>query len=289
MTTTTFKPGDTVYSAQGQQLEYVARVLDGHIVRQVFVHEDYEASWGDPELHSRVFAEVPVTKYAADVAETLAKLEAASERLHTVESEVRKLKGERETLLKSFSQHPDLQPLAEWLDGKITHVASFADYGGGIKIKTLAEAVLPTSADDRRNGEVRLLALYGGYTGPKGCSDTYRDNLRWQLSAYRDGSGSQTICILGTSEENVLQRLQAHLNVLLLQKALYGSHTLVGWAESAIGLGLTVPADLAERVAAKKKAAREHAEKQARDELQRAEAAVVAARSKIREQQAVQS
>lgn len=274
-----FNAGDVVYSPRGQQFEYVARAMDGHIVRPVFESDYDEPHYGDPELHPQVFGEIPANKYAADVAETLEKLEAAKEQLTEVRLEIAAAEREREELRKRLLAHPNLEPLADWLDGKITHVATFSQYGGGIKIQTIAEAVLPNSHDDRRNGEVRLLALYGGYTGPE-TKDRYgNDNLRWQLNSYRDGSGSNLICILGTSEDNVKERLQRYLDAEFKKSDRYTEH--VSWAESAIRLGLSVPEKLATAVAERQETVRLAEVKRAQEELQRATANVAALQAKI--------
>lgn len=97
----------------------------------------------------------------------------------------------------------------------------------------------------------------------------------------RHGSGDSKLCILGTSDENVRERLQAYLDAEFPKRGVHGEHTLIGWATSAIKLGLRVPPELAKTVAENEVKAEEFRQKQTRDALAQAEASAKALREKL--------
>jgi len=277
----TFRQGDIVFSDYGEELEYLCQIQDGHVVRAILGTDDDEQRFGTPEIRYRVFGTAPMQRYAAEAAEAIKQLDAARTELREIGAELALLKEERGKLLKRLSSHPVLEPVVEFLDGKLTHVATFNEYGGGIAIRTVAEAVAPRDESDRRSGQVRLLALYGGFSGPEKSTAWNRDSLRWQLSSYSDGSGSNVTCILGTSEANVRERLQAYLDREFPKKGLYQDYVLLAWAESAIDLGLRVPSDLEQLVHATRGKRAAAAKKRAEDAVRNAEAALIKAQEDL--------
>lgn len=258
----TFTAGDLVYSEQGEAFSYVARVAGGHVVLPV-----YDDGVGEPEIIgddpvrlNQVFAEPPAPKLDQATAEARQTLDELRTQINTARTELREATKSHAEALRTIEAHPDLRPVVEWLEGRITHVASVSRYGKAIAIQPIDEAITPTSSDDRRNGEVRLLALYGGRR--------HDDDFRWQLNAYRDGSGDQTLCFLGTSEEHAKERLQAWLDKRFKRASEYGTVEL---ARSALQHGLRVPDALAEKVRAEDEAAVARRREQEVQELAKAE------------------
>lgn len=243
-----FKNGDSVYSDDGRLFEYVASAPDGHIVRALYGHDDYpNETLGDPEILRNVYPSPPEQKLDKEIADYRTRLQSARTELEGVENEIAAATRQRDAMLKEFAKHPMLAPVLAWMRGEITHLVTIGSYGSDITIKPVAEALMPSSADDRRNGEVRLLALYGGYTGPEKRKGSYpTDNLKWQLNAYRDGSGSNVTCLLATSEDDAKVRLQEWLDHEFAKRDECNHH--VYWARAALKLGLRVPEKLASEV-----------------------------------------
>lgn len=273
----TFTAGDLVYSEQGEAFSYVARAAGGHIVLPVYGHDDEPEYIGDdPVRLNQVFAEPPAPKLDQATAEARQTLDELRTQINTARTELREVTRAHTEAMRTLEAHPDLRPVVEWLEGRITHVASVTRYGNAIAIQPIDEAVIPTGTDDRRNGDVRLLALYGGKTGPG--KSGYGDDFRWQLNAYRDGSGDNTPCFLGTSEEHAKERLQAWLDTRLKRTSEYGT---VGLARSAMRHGLRVPDELAERARAEDEAAEALRREREVQELAKAEQHAAALRARL--------
>lgn len=249
----TFKPGETVYTEDASECVYVAPAPDGHIVRSVLDCEDPSEGpyLGPPEVHWRVSKTPPKDRYSAEAAAVKAELEELQAKLTDTRRELTALQAERVAALKALASHPQLQPVLEYIEGRLTHAAVFGTYGTGIRILSLVDALRPPEQREERNGYVRLLSLYGGKHGPAGAPKySYEDNLTWRINRYSDGSGNDShFCILGPSEEVVRQRLQAFLDANWDKRGVWNERTIEAWAESAIGLGLQVPANLASKVA----------------------------------------
>jgi len=281
----TFKFGDVVYSIHGEQLEYVAKVECGHVVRPVYECEDGPSAAGKPRIDQHVFDKEPSQRYAEQTAAAKAELDDAQRRLTSVRELIRNTERERSELLSKLAKEPDLSIVAAWLGGKVSHLAKIARYSGAITILPIAEALLPGNENDRRNGEVRLLALYGGYTGYR----EGQDGFRWKLNAYRDGSGDNTDCILGTSVDDVKQRLQVWLDAELKRKNSHYVNDHVAYADSALKLGLTVPTEFVAKVAERNRKAVESHLQQAESELARARTSVEAMVKKVESLKAEQA
>jgi hypothetical protein len=279
----TFKARDTVYTADGREALYVGYVGGQHIVVPIFENDDGPQQSDYPESHNVVFADPPADKYHEESAAAKKQLEATRMDLQKAQTELRQARADRADLMAEIIKHPDLAPIAEFMAGTLTHVALIPNYGDSIKIVPIGEAVTPREASSQRSGEIRLLALYGGWTGPNGTTGWSRDDFRWRLNEYRDGSGSAQPCILGTSEANVLERLQAYLDANWAKTGVHASHTLVGWARSAMRMGLNVPETLRTTVEKEDAAYAESARKRAIEDLQRAEKTLAEARAKVEE------
>ena len=241
-------PGDTVYTADGRECVLVSREPDGYIVRAVLEFgDDHNEPRGqdleDPELVRQAYVAPPSARYEEAAAKARIEADKAQADAAAARAELRTLEMELANRRAKLSAHPDLAPLVEFLDGAISHIA-VCDYGS-IKIMPIRDALKSYSDyGNRVEPDIRMLAIYGGYTGPDGCSDAYRERQRyfnWKLSHYADGSGSgNKQCFIGPSEEVVRQRLQTWLGTVFKQ---YGPTDNYGlsMARSACDLGLSVP------------------------------------------------
>jgi hypothetical protein len=276
---TTFKAGDEVYTTDGRLVEYVAQSYDGHIVRQVPEHEDESygpAPMGYPEVVHQVLKTPPSFKVDQDYAAKRDELAAVREQLLAASQELAAIAKKRDAQLQQLSAHPDLSIVIDWMEGRVTHIATFDLYSPkSIKIMPLADGLTPTNSD-ARDGKVRLLGLYGGYHGADGPGRyAHADDLRWQLSEYSEGSGSKTSCVLGTSEDDVRRRVQLWLDREF--KRFDNQHSLWHWAESAVALGLSVPPAWVAKIEERAKIRKLQAQEQAQKELASAKARLAVA------------
>lgn len=245
---TAFTLGDTCYLIDGAVVEYLGAISTGHLVRRVYEVEEDDSepmgpTYGRAFDVAEVYAEPPLAKYDQQTQEARESLADLRRQINAAALELREAKSGREEALKAIGAHPDLVPLGEWLRGEITHIVKLPIYGGTISILPFEEAIQPTDRDDVRDGKVRLLSLVGGRT--KG----WDKSTTWQLSAYSDGSGSSfQHCLLATSRENALERLQVWVDKELSRSGA-NDHSKLAIAISAVELGLIVSPAWATRVA----------------------------------------
>lgn len=246
------KDGDIVYSQHGQEAVYVAPAQSsGHIVEPVLETEYGEPAYSDPEVWQQVFLKPPKPKFDAETARLDAMIDEKRKVLRGIESEAREAEQNRIAAIQRLRQHPDLTGLDLWLQGKITHIVSLEYYS--VRIGTVEE----TLREDGRDKELRLLSLR---------ADPKASRFWVGYSAYSDGSGSQTRCLLATSLKHAQQLAAEHVENEIKKSPSNDHSSLV---MSAHKQGVAVPADRLE--AASQKASKAHTEKveRARQELAR--------------------
>lgn len=247
-----FKDGDIVYSMHGQEAVYVAPAQSsGHIVEPVLETEYGEPAYSDPEVWHQVFVAPPKPKMDAETARLDAMINEKRKTLHGIESEIRVAEQNRTAAIQRLRQHPDLTGLDLWLQGKVTHIVSLEYYS--VRIGTVEE----TLRRDDLDKELRLLSLR---------VDPKASRFWVGYSAYSDGSGSQTRCLLATSQEHAQQLAAEHVENEI-KKAPNNDHSSL--IMSAHKQGVLVPADRLE--IANQKASKGRAERveRARQELAR--------------------
>lgn len=242
MKTNEFAPGDTVYSADGQMAQYVAKAEDGHIVRPWIEAEDSDGAPYDyllePALWNDVFAEPPVPKYNEELKSIHAHIEKARADLRTAQDEHRQFLASARERAAERSKIEALRNLDDFLAGKITHYAVFEQYHAP-KILTLQEAV---SSESRYDKKLRLLCLYG---------DNKTREIYWHLdqySGYSSGDYSANV-YPARSEEEARELIRAKIAAHLAADVKSGSHEFishVAWAEQ---WGVPVPEALADLAA----------------------------------------
>ena len=247
--------GELVYTAAGGEVILISVEQDGYVVRPLLGTgnaEMGEDDLGDPELVGKVYASPPAERMAAVATEAQAKAEEAQGKVQKARAELREIEAEIAERRRMLSSHPDLQPVIEYMEGQISHLATI-DWNYGIKIMTIREAV--NAKGDRGKPELRMLALYGGFTGPDGRGNRWDEGERyphWKLAAYCDGSGSTQHCVIGPSEEKLRERVQLRLDEML-KKPGGRTHLALGLAMSAVAKGFTVSPEWAAQVEAAKK------------------------------------
>jgi hypothetical protein len=64
-----FSAGDTVYTVEGQEAEYVARMGSRHLVRFIYSSRDQEPHYGKAQEVGEVFEDAPIALYAEHIIE----------------------------------------------------------------------------------------------------------------------------------------------------------------------------------------------------------------------------
>jgi hypothetical protein len=177
---TKFEAGQTVYSENGEQAEYVAHAGDGHIVRPVveaygYDGESYEHIC-DPVTWRTVFVQPPVAKFSAELKALHEQIATAKAERQRLDNEDWQRRRERTEKLKRFAV---LDNLELFIDGKITHYVDASSSYSPPEIIAIEDA--KSSDTDRYRKTLRLLTLGGSIKD---------GNIYWELSQYSDGSGS---------------------------------------------------------------------------------------------------
>lgn len=258
--------GDEVYDIHGRAASYVARsVHGGHVVQPIYEHEDYEPSYGNPEVWPEIFAKPPEQKLHGEIAR-LEKLRAAEQAaLDAVRQMRRKEDAEYAQRAAERKRFDQLKKLDDYIAGKITHFVVEPYYSSGVTIQTFEEAM--KSNESRYDKTLRLLSLYGGSDG----------DLSWRVDYYSDGSGSSHSgwYFPATSYEEALAIAAKRLDDRY--KKMRGSdpdqerHYASGLAASARNLGLDVPEDVAIWAAEQNEKARQSNLDHARKQLEEAQ------------------
>lgn len=179
MTERTFNKGDTVYSVDGQQGEYLMAYEDAHLVLPM-VRDEYDDDaepWpGEPAVWHEVFVKPPVPVVHEEVAEARKELDAVLARVAEAERELRTMRDERAQLQRDqrevvarLRQHRQLARIDDWLAGNITHLVVWEHYGRRVQVKAWTEFM----KGDGRRDSMPLLVLNG--------------TLEWQDSVARMG------------------------------------------------------------------------------------------------------
>lgn len=252
-----FIPGDTVYDVHGREGSYIGSSATGHVVEPTYECEDGPPHYGDVQTWREVFTKPPVEKLHADVAAIESQLTAAKTSLARVREEQRLAESEIAAAKKRIASNPQLHDLDLWLQGKVTHIVSL-DY---CTLSIATVEVTLTSADRERS--LRLLNLR---------VDPKAQQFWVSYAGYNDGSGSQTRCLLATSLEHAQQRAAEYVAQEVRSKP---NDNHAGLAASAIRHGVAVSDKLRQAVIEREAASKAEKLKQAQDNFQRAQKALI--------------
>lgn len=199
MSTITFNQGDTVYTVDGNECEYVAAGHCGHIVLPLYDGGPEDGPYyGEPMTFAEVFAEPPQPRLAAEIAEARAELERLQQQVAEREGQLHELqRGDRERLAR-LKEHRQLARIDDWMAGKITHFVVWRHYDRRVEVKTWDEAM---EAGERRRDNIPLLVLNGTLE----WVDSYaRMGIDWCITS--QGSGNTIRVIPCCSAEEARDR-----------------------------------------------------------------------------------
>jgi hypothetical protein len=246
-----FESGATVYSADGQAAEYVARIAEGHIVRPVVeaYSGDGESSYEhicDPVTWRAAFAVPPVAKFNDELKAIHDKIAAATEALAEKRAEDSMFNATAAKRKAARDQVEQLRYVDEFLAGKLTHYAVIPSYGVP-RVMLVADA---TQGDRSYNQEMRLLCLYGKLDGMR--------TPHWRLHQYSDSSGGYGDQVMpARSQEEAEGLIRSHLAKAIAEQVKQQDYHAYGVVLSADAWGVEVPDILraiSDGVEAKKKA-----------------------------------
>lgn len=226
-----FTQGQRCFSDSGREVEYLAPLPNGfHLVYPFLEADDYEYRSPEPTVVERLFAEAPTQVKNAELAELEAQIASKRDELRMVNSDIRGIQATREKLLAKLQDVPELQRIADWLDGKITCFVVHDNYS--LSFKAFSE--IGEGTDSERD-MVRLLCLTGDAT-TKGIS--------WKFNRYKDGSGSWTDCIPCADASEQMAAGQKIADAWWRQRDRdCAEHVRISRIRSCLAHGLTVPPD----------------------------------------------
>jgi hypothetical protein len=183
-----FAADQTVYLPDGREAVYVTHHNGTHLVRVLY---DVPGSYDEPPYSypsetvtavAQVFAAPPVERYDEAIAEKKKAVDALRQQAADLHAQMREIERNKTQMEKAAAKYPDIQDALDFIEGRITHVVKWGNYGAAT-IHTLPEAFEDVDAwgGRRQIDGMKLLCLFG----------TDRNGKRvWGLNQYRDGSGS---------------------------------------------------------------------------------------------------
>ena len=265
----TFNKGDTVFAIDGQQGEYLMAYEDAHLVLPMLRDDDgfSEQPWpGEPTVWHEVFTKPPVPVVHEDVAEARKELDdlqrkvrEAEQQLHMMRDERLQLQRDQSAVRARLKENEALRNIDAYLAGAITHFVVDVDYVP--EIQTAQETL------EHRDGYrkvTRLLGLFG---------DDDRRDVRWNVCTYGDGSGSMKEVVPCLSLEEAQERARTILVNQTLPAIRSGKLDSDYYGRRAVKLagelGVELPQDVADKLAAQHRAAALRALEQHRKEVAR--------------------
>lgn len=261
-----FAAGDTVYDIEGQAFAYIGPCGAGHAVEALYEQDEEGPYYAEPQSLLQVFAEPPRRKLSEDLSELHQLIKDRRAELSSINSEILQAQQEKRAVLARAKSDPQLADLHLWLEGKATHIVVLDAYR--IEVGTVKDILMSTDGYDRK---LRLLSLF---------VDPHANRYWVGRCSYSDGGGSQTRCMLASSEEHAKQLAREYI-VQQLQDSQYRNDA--SWIRIALEYGVPVT-DAQQKVLSvqKSKVAAERLE-QAQREFARAEANLRTAQAQVKE------
>lgn len=266
------KPGAEVYSTDGSMGRYVGPVAYGHAVEPLFDRDDDEPPhYGNVQSWSHVYLKPPTETLHAECSELQETITRRRVEVEAIRVERQALDADMKERQKRLAAHKQLDRLDDFITGKITHLV-IDDSIYGIQIKPINEALATTDGASgwHATQKMRLLTLYGGSNG----------DLSWGLSKYSDGSDihNQAHVYPCTSYEAAVGMATALIGVQFdaCRKIPDRPWQFATYIKAAQAIGMPVPEDLAQTLAA-------YTRKTAADALEKAQAELVKALARVNE------
>ena len=224
-----FEDGDRVYMSDGTEVQYVAKINEMHVVREVLYGLDGdEMGLGALKEERIVWQEPPTTRQHAEIERLEVIAADLTSKLNTLRAEKAKLEDGINATKASCAKHAAIQHVVDAIEGKITHFV-VVRYNG-VTIMTKDDALKPDDFDrEFAGGKLKLLTLYGSSKG----------NLQWNLNRWCDGSGCNIEAYPCFSMEEARITAQRLINELGESEQYHVREQAV---KSALALGLVPPA-----------------------------------------------
>lgn len=204
--------GSEVFVEDGRRAIYAGQIDGQHFVRILLSRDDEEygvEEWPSDKLTpvSRVLNSAPVERYAPLIEASKADLEVLRNQIAAAREVARDLQTQQKELEAAIAKFPELGTAIDFLEGRITHVAVTPSYGAS-KVHELSEYL--TMKDDYGRAEgLKLLCLFGT------CDRNGRNERRWHVNRYYDGSGSWTHVVPFKSEAEANAHLRTEFEAEL--------------------------------------------------------------------------
>lgn len=189
----------TAYLESGQEVEVMAEVGQGHVIRYLYGGDGDEGpNCGEPVYYGgKLFGGIE------DVIERHEpKFRALRDEEQKLRQDIAKLRAEqaqtvkdRTDLIHKLEQVKALRGIEDFIEGRITHVVEISCYKGPC-IREFKEYKVKDGCDCREL--FRLITLFGRSNG----------DLLWNINRYSDGSGSGGTVYLCKSYEEALLRVR---------------------------------------------------------------------------------
>lgn len=177
------------FDEHGLEYEIVAELPDGLVVRPVYEDgEEYLGSCGFVE--GPLYDEPPTQKRHELIAAMNKEVAELRQQRSELTDEVDRMLSESGNLLGRLQQHKQLQFIADFLDGKITHFVVKRSWSP--TLLSFDEAMRNDLFMGHREPGYKLLTLFGRSKG----------DLAWRINHYSDGSGGTTQVVPCTSREH---------------------------------------------------------------------------------------
>jgi hypothetical protein len=267
MSTSAFKPGDTVYSDDGREAEFVAKAGGEYVVRPIYEDED-GPQFGDIQTWPAIFRTPPAPKLDAQTAAAEKRLADVTDKVRELEAAKRVFEADEKSRLERIKQHEQLAELDRYLAGEMTHYVAMHEYYPDVEVIPVGETVESYSSSSGYG----LLTL---------CPRKHWDKKIYWTVTYKapspDYSRTKTVipcCGEDAAKAKAREVLRGYLDQY--QAEPNKRHYAEMLAKSCQKWGIEVPAWLSECIASSKRAALEKSAAEHRKKLAEAEDGLVA-------------
>lgn len=202
-----FSAKDCLYTVNGEEVEYVAKIDGQHFARRIYECEDYETGpfieLGPMEHFPSLYVEPPVSRLHDDIKRLREDKERATKELVAIREQIREAESSRIDIQAEAEKREEFRLLLDYLDDKITHV--ILPGWSGCKIEKLEEIL---EREENWNGGGRYPVALGLFAVPNPIDNPRRERVTWKVNAYGDGSGPWKNFIPCYSEEDAREKIQ---------------------------------------------------------------------------------
>lgn len=182
-----FNAGDLAYTIRGAKVEVLSVSSDGYVVMRVDPAGD---RFGQPKIIRSLFVEPPVSLYDEQIRQKKSELEKLRAEISEANREKQELDNRKWKLIAKLTEQVNvLSGIADWIDGKVTHVVVVSEYGD-VSVREIDQLECDSSRNTWRK-QIKLMTLFGDSDG----------SLTWKMNKYYDGSGSWCTVYLFSSED----------------------------------------------------------------------------------------